>query len=114
MAQTTNRKVNDDRIIRQDIPNLTDNHEITVRVGEETYTGSVTRIDTYSDSADVERAVQFNMSFKHRIDGPDWELWKAYLIEEPAGCYRVNVVLYDGGKSRTRNLAQPDEIDISR
>lgn len=115
MAQTTKHSsVPFDRTIETDIGELTDDHEITVRVGEETFTGPVTRIDTYGDSTDVERVVQFNISYKHRING-GWEPWKVYLVEEPAGVYRANLVLYNGeeSNSRTRNLDAPDEIEIS-
>jgi hypothetical protein len=114
MAQATTQRVNDDRIIRQDIPELSDNYEITARAEGETFAGSVTRIDTYGDTTDVERVVQFNMSFKHHIDGPDWVPWKAYLVEEPTGCYRINVILYNGSRSRTRNLDAPDDIDVTQ
>lgn len=112
MAQAT--QVNDDRSVRLDLPELTDNHEIMLRVGDETWSGPVTRIDTYGDTTDVERVVQFNPSFKHQIPGPDWEPWKVYLVEEPAGVYRANLVLFNGEISRSRNLDQPDEIDVAR
>lgn len=117
MAQTTDHSsVPFDRTIEMDIGELTDDHEITVRVGDETFTGPVTRIDTYGESTDVERVVQYNISYKHKINGPGWEPWKAYLTEEPAGYYRVNLVLYNGAesKSRSRTLDQPDEIEIVR
>lgn len=114
MVQTTEHSsVPFDRTVQRDNPELTDDHEITVRAEGETFSGPVSRVDTYSDSVDVERVVRFNMSFKHHIDGPDWEPWKGYLIEEPADTYRVNVVLFNSDKSRTRNLDQPDEIEIT-
>lgn len=113
MAQTTEHSsVPFDRTIETDIGELTDGHEITLTVGRETFSGPVTRIDPYSDAVDVERVVQFNPSFKHRISGPDWVPWKAYLIEEPTGFYRANLVLFNGDKSRTRNLDAPDEIVV--
>lgn len=104
------------RTIERDIGELTEDYKITVTVGDETFAGPVTRIDTYSDAVDVERVVQFNMSYKHRINGPDWEPWKAYLVEEPAGIYRANLILYNGeeSKSRSRNLDAPDEIVVDR
>ncbi len=101
-----------DRTIETDIPVLTDDHEITLTVGDETFNGPVVRIDTYSDAVDVERVVQFNVSYKHRIGGPDWEPWKVYLIEEPRGFYRATLVLFNGDKSLTRNLDPPDEIAV--
>ena len=113
MAQTTETSsVPFDRTIKRDIPELTDNHELTLTVGEETFSGPVTRIDTYGDSTAVERVVQFNTSFKHQLDGPEWEPWKVYLVEEPAGYYRANLVLFNGEKSRSRNLDAPEEIDV--
>lgn len=114
MSETTEHdSVPFDRTIQKDIAGL-DDHEITITVGDETFSGPVTRIDTYGDSTDVERVVQFNMSFKHQIDGSDWTPWKVYLVEEPAGYYRANFVLYNGDKSRSRNLDAPDEIDVTR
>jgi hypothetical protein len=59
------------------------------------------------------RVVQFNPTVKQQIDGPDWTPWKVYLVEEPAGVYRTNLVLSDGSKSRSRTLDQPDEIDVA-
>lgn len=106
--------VNTDRTIQRDLPEMTDDDEITLSVGDETFIGRVRRIETYGKTTDVERVVQFNMNFKHQIDGPDWAPWKAYLVEEPAGVYRANLVLSDGSTSRSRNLAQPDEIDVAR
>lgn len=115
MAQTTEHSsVPFDRTVETDIDELTDDYEITVWAEGEAFSGSVARIDTYSDSTDVERVIQFNMNYKHYIDGPDWEPWKAYLVEEPAGVYRVNLVLYNGDASTSRNLDAPDEISISR
>lgn len=112
MAQATDSSlVPFDRTVQRDIPELTDDHEITVAVDGETFQGPVVRVDTYGDTTDVERVVQFNMTYKHHIDGPDWEPWKAYLVEEQAGYYRVNVVLFDGDKSRTRNLDTPVKIE---
>lgn len=113
MAQATDSRVPFNRVVQRDIPELTEEHELAVTVGNETFSGPVVRIDIYGDSTDVERVVQFNMSYKHYIDGPGWEPWKAYLVEEPAGSYRVNVVLFNGDKSRTRNLDAPDKIDIT-
>lgn len=101
-----------DRTVNRDISMLTDNHEIEIVVSDETFTGLVTRVDTYGNSVAVERVVQFNMNYKHHIDGPGWTPWKAYLIEEPAERYRINVILYNGQASRTRTLDAPDEIDI--
>ncbi|WP_248910053.1 hypothetical protein [Halocatena marina] len=109
---TDTSRIPSDRTVYQDIPTLTDGHEITIVVSDETFTGPVGRVDTYGDSVAVERVVQFNMNYKHRIDGPSWTPWKAYLIEEPAECYRINVVLYNGQASRTRTLDAPDEIHI--
>lgn len=104
----------DDRTIRHDMPEIADDDRISITVKGETFTGPITRIDTYGETTDVERVVQFNTSFKYRIDGPDWEPWKVYLIEEPAGVYRVNLVLYNGEISRSRTLDQPDEINVAR
>lgn len=103
-----------DRLVTLDIGTLdTDAHEITATVDGETFSGPVVRIDTYGDTTDVERVVQFNISYKHYIDGPDWELWKAYLVEEPVEIYRLNIVYYNGDASRTRNCTGPSEIEIS-
>lgn len=114
MTHTTDgNRIPIDRTVQRAIPKLTEEHEITVRAEGETFSGPVVRIDAYSDSVDVNRVVQFNITYKHHIDGTDWEPWKVYLIEEPADCYRVNVVLYNGDKSRTHNLDQPDEIEIT-
>lgn len=103
-----------DRLVNRDIGTLdADAHEITATVDGETFDGPVTRIDTYGDTTDVERVIQFNISYKHYIDGPDWKPWKAYLIEEPAGIYRLNVVYYNEDASRTRNCTGPSEIEIA-
>lgn len=102
-----------DRLVEYDIGEITKDHTITTGVDGETFSGPVTRIDSYGDTTDVERVVQFNMSYKHYIDGPDWEPWKAYLVEEPAGIYRLNVVFYNGEASRTRNCTGPSEITVS-
>lgn len=114
MAQATEHSsVPFDRTIETDIEELTESHEITVQTEGETFSGPVTRIDTYGDTTDVERVVQFNMNYKHKINGPDWEEWKAYLVEEPAGVYRANLMYYNGTASRSRNLDAPDDISIS-
>lgn len=102
-----------DRLVALNIPELTEDHEITATVDGEMFNGPVIRIDTYSSAVDVERVVQFNISYKHYIDGPEWEPWKAYLVEEPAGIYRLNIVYFNGDASRTRNCTAP-EIDVSR
>lgn len=102
------------RLTSLDLPELIEDHQLIATVDGETFSGPVVRIDTYGDTVDVERVVQFNMNYKHRIDGPDWEPWKAYLIEEPVGIYRLNMVYYNGDASRTRNCTAPSEINISR
>lgn len=102
-----------DRLVEYDIGEITPDHTIAATVDDETFTGPVARIDTYGGTTDVERVIQFNISYKHYIDGPDWEPWKAYLVEEPAGIYRLNVVLYNGEASRTRNCTAPSDITIT-
>ncbi|RRJ28970.1 hypothetical protein [Halocatena pleomorpha] len=74
--------------------------------------GGILSLVQDSDTVAVERVVQFNMTFKHRIDGPEWEPWKAYLIEEPEGRYRLNVVESEGDVSRTINHPAPSEIVV--
>lgn len=101
-----------DRRIRLDLGPIAKDDGITATMADETFSGPVTRIDTYGDTVDVERVVQFNMSYKHKIDGPDWEPWRAYLVEEPAGIYRLNILLHNGDVSRSRNLDAPDEIVV--
>lgn len=112
MERSLPSQVNQDRAVSVDLGAINEDNEITVSVGDETFSGRVTRIDTYSDAVDVERVIQFNISFKQYLDEPEWEPWKAYLVEEPAEIYRVNVVLSDGSKSRTRNLDAPNEIVV--
>lgn len=105
-------QTNTDRLVAIDVGTVDKDDTITVTVDGETFTGPVTRIDTYGPTTDVERVVQFNMNFKHHIDGPEWVPWKAYLIEEPAGRYRLNVVESEGNVSRTINQPAFDEIVV--
>lgn len=90
-----------------------DTHEVTITAENETYAGPVTRVDTYSDSVDVERVVQFRLTEGHQPqDG--WELWRGYFVEEPEGIYRVTIQesqIDESGK-RSMHLSGPDAIDI--
>jgi hypothetical protein len=103
---------NESRTALFDVPTVSDGQTITVAAGGNTFSGEITRVDEYGDTTDVERVVQFNMNFKHQIGGPDWEPWKAYLIEEPADEYRLNVVESDGNVSRTDNMDAPTDISV--
>ncbi len=103
-----------DRLVSLDLGVIDKDDTITAAVEDEIFTGPVAGIDTYGETVDVECVIQFNMNYKHRIDGPDWEPWKGFLIEEPAGIYRLNVVLYNGEASRTRNCTGPSDITITR
>lgn len=114
MERSLPSQVNPDRAVSVDLGDINKDNAITVSVSDETFSGPVTRIDSYSDGVDVERVIQFNISFKQYLDGPEWEPWKVYLVKEPAGVYRANLMLYDGEKSRTRNLDAPDEIVVDR
>jgi hypothetical protein len=97
-----------------DVTQIDDSHDISVSVDTDTYTGTVTRVDTYGETTDVERVINYTITFKHNIDGPDWEEWKAYLVEEPAGEYRLNVVYSEGNYSRTENKDAPTDVVVSR
>jgi hypothetical protein len=94
------------------VPAVDDSHEIAVSANRETFTGTVTRVDMYGETTDVERVINYTITFKHQIDGDAWVPWKAYLVEEPAGAYRLNVVESDGHRSRTINHGRPTAVSV--
>lgn len=95
------------------VPPLEPGDELRVTAGGDTFGGQVARVDTY-DSSDVERVVEFIMRSKPQINGPDWVPWKGYLVEEPAGEYRANIVLSDGERSTSRTLPALSSIAHKR
>lgn len=101
-----------DRTATLTVPAMSDSHDISVSVGDDTFSGTVTRIDLYGESTDVERVINYTITFKHHIDGETFEPWKAYLIEEPAGQYRLNVLYSDGSRSQTRNMDIPTSVSV--
>ena len=80
--------------------------------GETSISGSVKAIDTYTDKVEPERVVHISIRLKLDIDGGEWEAWKAYLIEEPAGEYRVNVMQSDGSGSRTVHFPRVESFSF--
>ena len=99
-------------ITESEVPSVADRDEITVTVDEESFEGVVTRIDTYGETTDVERVINYTIRFKHRIAGDSYVPWKAYLIEEPTDEYRLNVVESDGSRSRTISHSTPTEVSV--
>lgn len=87
-----------------DVPPVSDGQTVTVTTRDDSFTGTVTRVDTYSETTTVERVINYTITFKHEIAGEQFEPWKAYLIEEPTDEYRLNVCYSDGSVSRTENI----------
>jgi hypothetical protein len=95
-----------------DVPSVSGGETITVTAGGKTFSGEITRVDTYGETTAVERVISYTITFKHQIAGDQWEPWKAYLIEEPAGEYHLNVVESDGSVSRTDNMDAPTDVSV--
>jgi archaellum component FlaF (FlaF/FlaG flagellin family) len=100
------------RTVSFDVPAVSDTQTITVAANGDTFSGEVTRIDTYSETTTVERVINYTITFKHHMEGDEWVPWKAYLIEEPAGIYRLNVVESDGSRSRTHNFDTLTDVTV--
>lgn len=102
----------DSRTAAFDIPSLSGGEMMSVSAGGEAFTGEITRVDTYGEKCEVERVISYTITFKHAIAGGEFEPWKAYLIEEPAGEYRLNVMESDGSVSRTENRDAPTSLEV--
>lgn len=95
------------------VPSVNDRDEITVTVtANDTFGGTITRVDEYGETTDVERVINYTITFKHQIVGDEWVPWKAYLIEEPSDEYRLNVIESDGSVSRTKNYGRPATVSV--
>lgn len=108
--------VNDtSRISRLDVPAVESNDKIVAVAEGARYRGSVTRVDRYGETTDVERVVEFRLSDGHQPE-EGWELWKAYVVEEPAGIYRVTALenQLDGPGKRSIHLDAPSEIVVEQ
>jgi hypothetical protein len=95
-----------------DVPSVSGDEAVTVTAGRQTFSGEITRVDEYGETTAVERVISYTITFKHQITGEQWEPWKAYLIEEPVGEYRLNVIESDGSVSRTDNMDAPTEVAV--
>lgn len=89
------------------VPQFEIDDTVTVLVNDETHTGWVTNVDKYGETTAVERVVSIRYTFKHEVEGEEgWVPWKGYLIEEPAGEFRFNLLKTDGQGIRTKNLGE--------